>query len=218
MSQLQFLWTDAVHRSISIPPFIEQTRTVHAVASTIIIFLFSSALAQMMYFLNNNYFVFLWWIVVLLGLLLVEWTVQKLKLFIGSRFRPQRQGLFSKKNISFVLFGAILVVGIVYYAEIQRRSMDPYNILGLNLEDAPGKAEIKSAYRKLSLKWHSDKNPDPEAKSIFSMISKAYKILSDDTTRESFELFGNPSYLPSKGVGFLDYNLSRCPRLQRGER
>jgi hypothetical protein len=87
--------------------------------------------------------------------------------------------------------------------EIQGRSKDPYNIIGLKLEDAPGRAEIKSAYRKLSLKWHSDKNPDPEAKSIFSMISKAYKILSDDTTRELFERLGNPSYLPSMEESFF---------------
>jgi curved DNA-binding protein CbpA len=41
---------------------------------------------------------------------------------------------------------------------------------------------IKKAYRKLSLKYHPDKNPDNKEKSeeIFKKISYAYGILSDN--------------------------------------
>lgn len=69
-------------------------------------------------------------------------------------------------------------------------SEDYYKILGIR-RDASHK-EIKDAYRKLSLKWHPDKNPNnkEEAEKKFMDISKAYEVLSDDDKRRKYDQFG----------------------------
>jgi hypothetical protein len=61
-----------------------------------------------------------------------------------------------------------------------------------------GRRAREGRNQECSLKWHSDKNPDPEAKRVFVMIAKAHKILSGDKTRKLFERLGTPSYLPLK--------------------
>lgn len=62
---------------------------------------------------------------------------------------------------------------------------DYYRILGIN-KDASND-EIKTAYRKLALKWHPDKNNDPKAIDKFSKISEAYQILSDPKKRYQYD-------------------------------
>ena len=67
---------------------------------------------------------------------------------------------------------------------------DFYEILGVS-QDA-SQARIKSAYRKLALKFHPDKNPDnPEAEKKFKEISEAYGVLSDEEKRKSYDMFGH---------------------------
>lgn len=85
-------------------------------------------------------------------------------------------------------------------------SDDPYEILGVNRNAST--SEIKSAYRKLALKFHPDKqkgNEDDRAKAaaIFTKIGNAYEILSDDDARKKFDMGGfassssGPSSRPS---------------------
>ena len=61
---------------------------------------------------------------------------------------------------------------------------DYYNILGVN--KSSNKEEIKTAYKKLALKYHPDKNIDnkEEAENKFKEISEAYEILSDDEKKK----------------------------------
>jgi DnaJ-class molecular chaperone len=58
-------------------------------------------------------------------------------------------------------------------------SEDFYEVLGVNKQ--ADEQSIKKAYRKLSLKYHPDKNPNnkEQAEEIFKKISYAYGILSD---------------------------------------
>ncbi|MBI4258885.1 MAG: molecular chaperone DnaJ [Thaumarchaeota archaeon] len=66
---------------------------------------------------------------------------------------------------------------------------DYYDILGVS-KDAD-KDSIKSAYRKLALKYHPDRNKSPEAEEKFKEISEAYAILSDDAKRAQYDRFGH---------------------------
>ncbi|CAN6458024.1 unnamed protein product [Victoria cruziana] len=62
---------------------------------------------------------------------------------------------------------------------------DCYDLLGVT--QSATASEIKKAYYKLSLKYHPDKNPDPESRKKFIKIANAYEILKDDTTREQYD-------------------------------
>lgn len=114
----------------------------------------------------------------------------------------ERSKLFSKQNI-FISIGWILI--LVLYLKISsiiiipsESHFDPWKILEIS-ESATEKV-IKSAYRKLSLKYHPDKvdtssmpQKDIDAvDSAYVLINKAYKALTDETVRENFLKYGNP--------------------------
>ena len=63
-----------------------------------------------------------------------------------------------------------------------------YKILGLSKSSSS--SEIKKAYRKLSLKYHPDKNPAPDASDMFAKISTAYETLSDPDKRKLYDRGG----------------------------
>jgi len=66
---------------------------------------------------------------------------------------------------------------------------DYYEILGV-ARDATA-AQVKSAYRKLAVKYHPDKNPgDSEAEERFKEAAEAYAVLSDDEKRARYDRFG----------------------------
>lgn len=62
-------------------------------------------------------------------------------------------------------------------------STNYYEILGV-AENAT-QADIKQAYRKLSMEYHPDRNPDGEHK--FKEINEAYQILSDPQKRSKYD-------------------------------
>ncbi len=66
-------------------------------------------------------------------------------------------------------------------------SIDYYSALEVN-EDVTGD-EIKTAFRRLALKYHPDKNPgDEEAERKFKEIAAAYDILADPSKRREYDL------------------------------
>ncbi|XP_020589293.1 dnaJ protein ERDJ2 [Phalaenopsis equestris] len=96
-------------------------------------------------------------------------------------------------NLTILLLWVIMVI-LVYYIKITSREsqpFEPFSILGL--EPGASDSEIKKAYRKLSILYHPDKNPDPEAHKYFvEFISKAYQALTDPVSRENYEKYGHP--------------------------
>jgi curved DNA-binding protein CbpA len=68
---------------------------------------------------------------------------------------------------------------------------DYYTILGVNPHAAA--ADIKRAYRKLAVRYHPDKNPDPRAHALFQEINEAYDVLGDPDKRKIYDIrLGNP--------------------------
>lgn len=76
---------------------------------------------------------------------------------------------------------------------------DYYEVLGVGKSSSS--AEIKSAYRKLALKWHPDRNKAPDATNKFKEINKAYETLSDPSKRQMYDQVGHNSYTQSGGAG-----------------
>ena len=66
--------------------------------------------------------------------------------------------------------------------------MDYYKILGVDKKST--QKEIKKSYRKLALKYHPDRNRNPEAEDTFKEISRAYQVLSVPSKRQEYDLLG----------------------------
>ncbi len=62
--------------------------------------------------------------------------------------------------------------------------------------------EIKSAYRKLAMKYHPDRNPDnKEAEDKFKEAAEAYEVLSNPEKKRQYDQFGHAGAFGSGGFG-----------------
>ncbi|XP_037616676.1 dnaJ homolog subfamily B member 9-like [Sebastes umbrosus] len=90
----------------------------------------------------------------------------------------------------------LLAVHILLISEFILAKRDYYEILGVP-RDAPERL-IKKAFHKLALKYHPDRNKEPDAEAKFREIAEAYETLSDDKRRREYDQFGHG---PSPGEG-----------------
>ena len=75
-----------------------------------------------------------------------------------------------------------------------------YEILGVN--EKASQAEIKKAYRNLSMKFHPDKNKgNQECVGKFQKINEAYETLGDEVKREEYNLSRNNPFVRMNSHG-----------------
>ena len=75
-----------------------------------------------------------------------------------------------------------------------------YDVLGCN-KGAPV-AELKSAYRKLAMELHPDRNPgDHTSEAKFKEINEAYDVLKDEQKRAAYDRFGHAAFEQGHGGG-----------------
>ena len=80
---------------------------------------------------------------------------------------------------------------------------DYYDVLGVSKNADSG--SLKSAYRKLAMKYHPDKNPgDSNAEKKFKEVSEAYEVLSNTEKRQAYDTYGHDAFNQQGGGGFTD--------------
>ena len=62
---------------------------------------------------------------------------------------------------------------------------NPYKVL--NLSNNASAEEIKKQFRKMSLKYHPDKNKEEDAREKFQAVNEAYECLSDPNERTWYD-------------------------------
>ena len=103
-----------------------------------------------------------------------------------------------------MLFAASLACAL---AAPDLSSRDYYQVLGV-ARTATVK-EIKSAYRKLALEFHPDKNSAADAAQTFQKIAEAYEVLSDKDARSKYDAIGKGGFGTAGGFDFKDFQRRR---------
>jgi molecular chaperone DnaJ len=77
---------------------------------------------------------------------------------------------------------------------------DYYEVLSVS--KTASESELKTAYRKLAMQFHPDRNPNnPGAEAKFKECSEAYSILSDGEKRAAYDRYGHAAFQGGAGGG-----------------
>ena len=66
---------------------------------------------------------------------------------------------------------------------------DFYEVMGISSDAS--EEEVKKAFRRLALKYHPDRNQEPEAEARFKEVNEAYQVLNNAERRSAYDRFGH---------------------------
>ncbi|XP_071961292.1 uncharacterized protein [Antedon mediterranea] len=92
-------------------------------------------------------------------------------------------------KIKYIVF---IIAIICFFGVLAKKAKDYYKIL--EVDKKASQQEIKKAFRKLAIKYHPDKNKDPDAEKKFVEIAKAYEVLYDPEKRKQYDQLGASHY------------------------
>ncbi|EJS41581.1 sec63p [Saccharomyces arboricola H-6] len=134
-----------------------------------------------------------------------EYTSDEIKQFRRKfdKNSSKKSKIWNKRNI-MIIVGWVLVALLLQrihnndaIKDAATKLFDPYEILGISTSASD--RDIKSAYRKLSVKFHPDKvakGLTSDEKSVmeetYVQITKAYESLTDELVRQNFLKYGHP--------------------------
>src|SRR5215510_13869215 len=76
----------------------------------------------------------------------------------------------------------------------------------LEVERGANDADVKTAFRKLAMKWHPDRNAgDASSEQRFKEINEAYEVLKDPDKRAAYDRFGHAAFEQGMGNGAHDF-------------
>ena len=72
----------------------------------------------------------------------------------------------------------------------------------LSVERSVGEGELKTAFRRLAMKYHPDRNPgDKDCEAHFKEAKEAYEVLSDEHKRAMYDRHGHAAFEQGMGGG-----------------
>src|ERR1700689_3618383 len=75
-----------------------------------------------------------------------------------------------------------------------------YEFLGVSRDC--NEQELKTAYRRLAMQYHPDRNSAPDAEEKFKQASEAYQVLSDPQKRAAYDRYGHAGVSGAGASGF----------------
>lgn len=110
-----------------------------------------------------------------------------------------------KRDLAYLLiflytFGMLFTLAMTF----QDLPMNYYQYFGANCQDLD-LGQLKRLFRRLSLVYHPDKNPDPEAVDNFMRLRAAYDTLIDDKKRELYNRIGPSAIANIKSATAFNY-------------
>jgi len=91
----------------------------------------------------------------------------------------------------------LLINLLILFHALSVFAADFYKVLGVS--KSASDADIKKAYKKLSRKYHPDKNKESGAEQKFVEVARAYEVLSDSTKRPIYDRHGEEGVKQHEG-------------------